>query len=212
MKSIKSLLLTTIAVLGTSCFSVNAAFINFNDYTPENYVNQGISGSATSSADGSSLTLTGNLWVTISELFNVTSDSTLYFTFEATGVEAEWYGIGFDDNDSITASNLFQIGGPEGTGANQISTYTFGDGAADFAIDVGSYFTGVFDKLVFILDADSMSGASATFSNVEVCNDVANCESLSSTPSAPVAVSSPGIAGLFAISLLALIGRKRSKL
>jgi hypothetical protein len=212
MKSIKGLLLTTIAVLGTSCFSANAAFINFNDYTPENYVNQGISGTATPSVDGSSLTLTGNLWVTISELFTVTTDSVLYFTFEASDVEAEWYGIGFDDNNAITASNLFQIGGPEGTGANQIATYTFGDGVVDFAIDVGTYFDGAFDKLVFILDADSMSGASATFSNVELCNDAASCETLSSTPSAPVAVSSPGIAGLFAISLLALFGRKRTKL
>ena len=211
MKSMKNLLLTTIAVLGTSCFSANAAFINFNDYTPENYVNQAISGSATSSADGSSLTLTGNLWVTISDLFNLTSGSVLYFSLEATGVEAEWYGIGFDNNNAVTANNLFQLGGPEGTRANQISSYNFGDGESDFAIEVGSYFTGAFDKMVFILDADRVTGASVTFSNVEVCNDVANCESLfANNPS--LQVSTPGVLGLFAISLLAIFRRKNFSL
>jgi hypothetical protein len=211
MKSMKSLLITTLAALSVSSFSANAAFINFNDYTAEDYVNQSISGNATSSADGSSLTLTGNLWVTIGDLFNIDTDSTLYFTLEANGVSAEWYGIGFDNNSAVTASDLFQLGGPEGTGANQISSFSFGDGATDFSIDVGSYFTGSYDKLVFILDADSVSGASATFSNVEVCNGTANCESLGLAPPA-VAVSAPGAAGLFSLSLLALFGRRRFKL
>ncbi|CAD5280379.1 conserved exported hypothetical protein [Alteromonas sp. 38] len=212
MKNIKQSLIIALTLVCGASFSANASFINFNDYTTSDYVNQAITGSATSSADGSTLTLTGNLWVTISELFIITPDSTLYFTMEAFGNEAEWYGIGFDDNDSVTASTLFQLGGDEGTRANQISSYSFGDGAVDFAIDVGTFFTGSYDKLVFILDSDRISGASLSFSNVEICNDTTNCESLLSTPPSPISANAPAALGMFAMSLFLLAaGRKRLK-
>lgn len=211
MNNLKRLFTAAISVFSLASFSADAAFINFNDYTTSGYGNQYRSGDATASADGSTLTLTGNLWVSLSEIFNVSSDSTLYFTLEASGVEAEWYGIGFDNNNSITANTLFQLGGNEGTTANQILAYDFGDGAVDFAINVGSAFTGVFDRLVFILDADSMSGASLAFSNVEICNDTAACASLASAPSAPTGVSSPGAGGLLVLSLLTLVARRRLK-
>ncbi|AIF98658.1 hypothetical protein [Alteromonas australica] len=206
MRNLKRFLSTAILGLGLTSFNASSAFINFNDYTASGFANQAISGTATSSADGSTLTLEGNLWVSISELFNITADSTLYFTMEAAGVAAEWYGIGLEDDNSITASTIFQLGGTESTSANQISTYTYGDGAVDFVIDVGSSFTGVFDRLLFILDADNVSGASVSFSNVEICNDTVNCESLSS-PS--VSVSAPGALGLFTLSCIALAVRRK---
>ena len=212
MKIISKSFIAAMTLLCVISSSVNAAFINFNDYTTSDFANQAISGSASPSSDGSTLTLTGNLWVSISELFAITSDSTLYFTMEASGNEAEWYGIGFDDDNSVTASSLFQLGGNEGTSANQISTYNFGDGAVDFAIDVGTFFTGNFGKLVFILDSDRTSGASLSFTNVEVCNGVTDCESLAVTaPSAPVSANAPAALGMFAMSLFFLARKKRFK-
>ncbi|WP_334061786.1 hypothetical protein [Alteromonas genovensis] len=208
MKNLKRLLTAAISVFGLASFTADAAFINFNDYTTSGFSTQFKTGNATSSADGTTLTLSGNLWVSLSEMFSITSDSTLKFTMEASGTEAEWYGIGFDNDNRVTANTLFQLGGNEGTRANQISSYNFGDGAVDFSIDVGSTFTGVFDRIVFILDADSMSGASLSFSNVQLCNNSSPCL-LTNELQSVTAVNAPGAGALLFLSLFALFVRRR---
>tara|TARA_Y100000780_G_scaffold230764_1_gene253727 strand:- start:4525 stop:5148 length:624 start_codon:yes stop_codon:yes gene_type:complete len=193
------------SLLALSCSSY-AAFINFTSSSVSGFANQSISGSSTPSSDGFTLTLDGNLWVAVSGSYEILSTSTLYFDMEGSGNLAEFYGIGFDNDNSVTAGTLFDLGGSENTSANIVSNYTVADGLVSYSIDVGSFFTGVFSQLVLILDADNVSGASVSFSNVEICNDTVNCESLSS-PS--VSVSAPGALGLLTLSCMALAVRRR---
>ena len=101
----------------------------------------------------------------------------------------------------MTASSLFQFGGVDTTGANQLSAYSFGSGLVSYAVNVGDYLSGVFSQMVFVLDADNVSGASASFVNVELCSSGDFCETLSQSN---VSVDAPSTAILFALSLCLL--------
>ena len=109
MKFLKGVIISAISALS---LNAQAAFIDFNDYVVSGFSNQQVSGSPTVSSDGSELSLDGNLWVYINGAFEITSDTVLYLTVEASGSEAEWYGFGFDNDNLVTASTLLQLGGP----------------------------------------------------------------------------------------------------
>ena len=185
-------------ILSSVGLTANAAYINFDDYSINKVANQGADGSASTNAFGLELGLDGNTWVFINDTFSIDASSVLYYTFEAPGNEAEWYGIGFDNDNSVTASSLFQFGGVDTTGANQLSAYSFGSGLVSYAVNVGDYLSGVFSQMVFVLDADNVSGASASFINVELCSTGDFCET---TAQSNVSVDTPSTAILFALSL-----------
>ena len=172
-----------------------AAFIDFNSYNPRGYGGQFSQGSATSSLDGSTLTLAGNLWVSISYSSMIDSSTMLFLDFIATGGQGELYGIGFDnDNVNNNFDQIFLLGGTQAlNGANVIDTYESGDGTVSYAIDIGSALQGLsFNRIFFILDNDANENTSvASFSNVEFCSDDSLvCRSSMSTPiDAPVGIS-----------------------
>ena len=186
----------------------NAALINFNDYSIEGFAGQDVNGTSTVSDFGLTLDLDGNTWVSISNAFDFVIDPTsvLYFSFEASGNEAEWYGIGFDNNDRVTASSLFQFGGTDTTSANQLTQYSFGSGVATYAVNVGDFLTGAFSKMIFVLDADNVSGTSASFFDVELCSSASFCET---TSQSNVSVNAPSSTLLMLLSLGLLATRIR---
>lgn len=199
------------ALLAISGFA-NAAIINFNDYTISGYANQVGSGSAAVLDGGSTLSLQGNLWVDIFYSSTLTADSILNFTFEATGLNAELYGIGFDNNEHYSANqseNFGILGGTQApmlVTANLFSGYESGDGVVSFSINIGDYVTGSFNRLVFILDNDAQqTGSFASFNNVEICDNILVCQTSSVT-----AVSEPSHLGFAGLALL-MVGALRRK-
>jgi|TARA_R110002012_G_scaffold71469_3_gene183313 hypothetical protein len=206
MKFLKGVIISAISALS---LNAQAAFIDFNDYVVSGFSNQQVSGSPTVSSDGSELSLDGNLWVYINGAFEITSDTVLYLTVEASGSEAEWYGFGFDNDNLVTASTLLQLGGPTSSRVTDLDVYQYGDGVVDLAINVGSYITGTFSQFVFVLDADSMSGTSLSFTDVELCSSGDLCLSTSSVPSSPTAVSAPAAGSLLLLSLVLLVSRRK---
>ncbi len=182
----------------------NAALINFNDYSIEGFAGQDVNGTSTVSDFGLTLDLDGNTWVSISNAFDFVIDPTsvLYFSFEAVGNNAELYGIGFDNDNRVTPSSLFAIGGTGNTRANSLASYQVGDGVVNFAINVGQFFTGSFEKMIFILDADEVNNTFASFSDVELCSDNGLCETLNQ--SNVNVVNSPSASMLFLMSLCLL--------
>ncbi len=188
--------------------SANAAIINFNDYVIESYVaGQDLSGTSETSTDGTQLSLTGNLWKSINEAFTITSDTILKFDFMST-VEGEISAIGFD-NEPVTVANtsrFFQLAGTDSRyGIQAFNNYDIGDGLVSYTIDVGSFFTGTFDTLFFVMDDDSSQTTSnATFLNVEICN-VGSC--LSDLPS--VEVPEPSLIGYLAALMLTFVSVRK---
>lgn len=197
-----------VGMFALSALSANAAFINFDNYTVQKFDNQGADGTVSTSMFGLELGVNGNTWVYINDSFNIDASSVLYFSFEASGTEAEWYGIGFDNDNKVTASSLFQFGGTDTTGANQLTPYIFGSGIATYAVNVGDFLSGAFSQLVFVLDADNVNGTSSSFFNVELCSSNDFCATTAQSNN--VAVNAPSSAGmLLALSLGLLIVRRK---
>ncbi len=197
MKKIASIF----AVLTTLCtFSASAAYIDFDSVTVDSY-GGGQDKIGTATASGTTLSLTGNVWKSVSGTFDVTSDTLLKFEFFS-DVEGEISGIGFNDNAGITGTRTFQIAGTQNYGNNTFDTYNVGDGWSAFTIDVGNFYTGSFDRIFFVMDDDSGNLASnGAFRNVEVCS-ANDCMTTSAIPE-------PAMAGLIALGLLGL--RRRLK-
>lgn len=190
-------------------FSSSASFINFDDYTPQGFNSQMVSGTATT--NGAELLLSGNLWVYLDGTFDITADTIMYFTMEGFGLNPEIFGVGFDNDNIVTPQTLFQTGGTENTRANQVGDYSVGDGAVDFAINVGDFFTGTFSQLIFILDNDSMSsGSEVLFSNVEFCTNDSACLTTGSNLNSANAVNAPSVALLSLFALFFTIRKRRS--
>lgn len=196
MKKVVSLL----AVLSTLCsFTASAGFIDFNDYTVDSYgTRQDIAGNTSVNYSGTTLSMSGNIWKSISENFVVSSNTMLEFEFFS-DEEGEIVGIGFDNNSATSNSYNFQLFGTQRFGVQNFNTYQLGDGWSQFSMNVGDFYTGNFDRMFFVLDDDSGSMSSnAMFRNVQVCEKGA-CEIAQ-------AVSEPGI---FALILAGLLGIRR---
>lgn len=202
------LLFTALGMLGS--FSASATLINFNDYTINPYGGlQDGAGTSVVSGDGSSLTLTGNKWKSISESFAITTDSLLKFDFYS-GKEGEVIGIGFSPSSSGTAIDTyrtFQLAGVDLFGYQGYNTYNVGGGWVSFTISVGAFYTGIFERMFFIMDDDSGATTSnASFRNVEIC-EAGAC--LSDSGTTDVSAPEPSALALFGLGLIGLFGLRR---
>jgi len=100
----------------------------------------------------------GNRWKQILGDFEITANTVLEFDFRST-IEAEVSGIGFDTDNGITDSRTFEIFGTQNWGIqafNNYDTHTLGDWV-HYEIDVGSFYTGNFTRLIFANDDDGNS-------------------------------------------------------
>jgi hypothetical protein len=186
-------------LLGWSSFS-SAILIDFDDYTISGFANQDNSnGVATILDSGATLNLVGNTWKSFLNINTVVTSSTvLYFDYMST-VEGENQSIGFEDDNVITASTLFQLFGTSNTGANHdFNDYQLSDGWKEYSIDVGNFFTGSFNRLLFVNDHDSSPrDATSFFRNIEICD---GCRALP--------VPEPSGVMLLALGMFSLVARR----
>ncbi|MDJ0509552.1 MAG: S8 family serine peptidase [Crocosphaera sp.] len=99
--------------------------------------------------------------------YQITQNTVLEFEF-LSGQQGELHGIGFDNDNilnSSDASQFFQVYGTESRG-EQIGNYT--EGKVHYSINVGEFFTGTFDYLVFANDDDANENAESVFSNIKI--------------------------------------------
>lgn len=203
---------TALAVVATLLSApASALIIKFDDYAlaPFSKGNQGVgTGSVNVSTDGSMLELTGNLWRSISVGYNVTSNTLLNFDFFSTA-EGEIHGIAFENDNNVSTQLTFQLLGVQSDfGIQAFDNYTVGDGWSSFSINAGSFFTGAFNKLVFVMDDDrtGFPPANAVFRNVEIC-ETGSC--LGFAQSSPVTVPSPATLALLGAGLLFISLRRK---
>lgn len=143
--------------------------INFNTYTVNSYdPNQDITKSFAISNAGAQLTVSGNTWKQTQINYTVTADTILEFDFTSTR-EGEVQGIGFDNDLSLSGDKFFKVFGTQTWGIQDFDTYTTALGTVHYTINIGSYFTGYTQYMVFGNDHDIASpNANATFSNVKL--------------------------------------------
>ena len=123
------------------------------------------------------LVQTGNAWNHVLANYEVTRDTVLTFRLATTGT-AEIFGIGFDNDDRADSGTYFQLGGTQqGFGIQDFNTGPAGpQQEQEFRIPVGDYFTGAFDRLVFVTDQDAPPPASgeaitSVWSGVDLFDD-----------------------------------------
>ena len=181
--------------------SVSATIIDFNAYTIDSYgVGQDLVGTVDVSVTGSALTLTGNIWKSISLGYTVTSNTLLNFEFFSS-VEGEIHNIGFDNDNHISADYTFSFfGSQRHFGIQDFRNNALGQGWNAISIDVGTYYTGNFDRLFFGMDEDRPANltANSLFRNVEICES-GSC----------VYVSAPASLAIFGLMGLVFIGLHR---
>ena len=139
--------------------------------------------SATVSADGSSIAITGNSWksLALGESLTAAEGMTLRFTFASDDL-GEINAIGLESDNSLGAGGPQVFFGVAGTQVQDGSfkrltdkaapLYEAGDGPVTYEIDLGAYAGQSFDRLVFVNDADQQSGE-GTFSNVQILTPLA---------------------------------------
>jgi len=111
-----------------------------------------------------------NAWteVEIPGNFRVTRDTVLRFDFTSSD-EGEMHGVEFDRNDRATSEHGFQIFGTQtGFYRQDFNDYELSDGTKTYEIEVGKYFTGRFDNIVFFTDDDVLGGSNSSYSNIEL--------------------------------------------
>jgi len=131
--------------------------------------------------DGSSVKLNGNLWKAfpLPEMVEVGPDTIMSFDFSLIE-EAEFQAICLDDdleltgepNESGAGKRCFIVANTQGWISNMINSpmlATMENTDQHFEIPIGQFFTGSFDKLVFIQDNDvDKNVGSSIFSNIEI--------------------------------------------
>ncbi len=148
---------------------------DFTAYDPNQDGTGGHPANATVSGNGSSATITGNVWKKFPLSYTVTSQTMLAVTVNAPNA-GEIIGVSLDnDNLATTGRRAFLFGGSQyGTSSfNDWSwsinpVYTSGSGAVTYLIPVGSYFTGSVNHLGLIGDSDASGSANVTYSAVRI--------------------------------------------
>nr|WP_206663263.1 M12 family metallo-peptidase [Ningiella ruwaisensis] len=150
---------------------VSSNAIDFSQYSIDSFAsNQDQSGGVVNTDNNFALELEGNTWKSIAFDYAVTSNTILEFDYSS-DIQAEIHGIGFDNKNEIDRSRTFKLHGSQRWGI-EAASYTNLGSVQSIRIPVGLYFTGEFDRLVFMVDNDrNISGANARFSNVRIYED-----------------------------------------
>ncbi len=119
------------------------------------------------SPDGLALSQESQSWEQILGTFSIDADSRLRFDFSAE-VEGEVHGIMFTNGETISEATALQFLGTQAWGLQAHNDYVSGSGVKSYDIPIGAYFTGDFDRLVFLTDDDALAGADSTWANVEL--------------------------------------------
>lgn len=104
------------------------------------------------------LSMTGNNWVALAGTYIISPNSVIQIAMNTTNV-GEIHGIGFDINsvfdrkDDMTGKNFFQLAGSQVYGIQDYKSFA-SNGLQTFTIEVGKFFTGSFNNIIFVNDID----------------------------------------------------------
>jgi len=145
--------------------------LDLDTFSYSNYTTQDMNGNSQVKDGGQTLHLTGNTWKKIDLPYDVNSRTVIEFDFKATK-EGEIHGIGFDTDNSLSSDRIFQLTGTQTWGIQDFNTYDIGDGWVHYRIEIGSFYQGSMNHLVFANDQDAGNpDADAMFANVAVYDE-----------------------------------------
>jgi hypothetical protein len=150
-----------VEVDSTDCFGVD-----FSEYDILTFGGAQDAGTYQMEEGETVLKIQNNAWKAIELNYEVTPNTMLELEFKST-IQGEIHGIGFDDNNAISANRTFRVYGMQNWGYGEYDNYP-GDGQwKRYTIPVGAYYTGTFDRLFFVSDHDRQPrNGNAYFKNI----------------------------------------------
>ncbi|MCK8521755.1 T9SS type A sorting domain-containing protein [Aquimarina sp. D1M17] len=143
--------------------------INFNQTGTSSFSNQDGAANINIQDNGLTAFLSDNTWRRTNTTYNVTANTVLEFEFQSAS-QGEIHGIGFDSDENLSATQIFQLYGTQNWG-NRDFDYTQ-SGYQSFSIRVADYYTGNNMYLVLINDKDqNPTGNTSYFRNVRIYED-----------------------------------------
>jgi len=160
--------------LGNSCTNIGEPaqcnVLSLSDYDIENYAPALQSGTYQITNGGTTLIIQNNAGKSISLNYPVTGGTVIEFEFKSTA-QAEVHGIGFDNDNTLSASQIFKLYGTGGNGQlnSDFDNYD-GSGYQSYLIPVGEYYSGAnLGKLFFVSgNTSGMAGGNGYFRNIRV--------------------------------------------
>ncbi|GJM34732.1 MAG: hypothetical protein DHS20C18_37330 [Saprospiraceae bacterium] len=128
--------------------------VDFNDFDIQSYGTNQDGGSYQMLGDGKVLMIQNNAWKSIALDYQIVNTTVIEFEFKST-MEGEIHGLGFDDNNAISFGRTFKVHGSQNWGLTNYDTYEGNGQWQTFAIRIGQFYQGAFDRLFFVADHDS---------------------------------------------------------
>lgn len=114
--------------------------------------------------DDNTVLVEDNTWRALLLDYDVTANTVVDFEFQSTS-QGEIHGIAFASNATATSSQTFKVHGTQNWGITNYDNYS-GSTWVSYSIPVGTFYTGSFDRFVFVNDNDAGSGNNSYFRNI----------------------------------------------
>lgn len=169
---------------GDDCVSINFADEDIVSYG----TNQDI-GQYSVQDNGQTLYIANNAWKAILMDYDITPNTVVSFDFKSSR-EGEIHGIGFDNNDGISANYTFKVHGTQAWGILQYDDYPGGSQWKSYRIPVGQFYTGAANRLFFCTDHDGGTrNGNSFYRHVRIfegtaCNDLPTGNTVGTTTDA----------------------------
>lgn len=110
--------------------------------------------------------LADNTWRSLLMTYDITSSTVINFEFRSTS-QGEIHGVAFGANANANSSLTFKVHGTQNWGITDYDNYS-GSSWTSYSIPVGTFYTGLADRLVFVNDNDAGSGNNSYFRNIVI--------------------------------------------
>jgi len=146
----------------------NCLQLDFKNYRVQSYGGGQDIGTHQLINNGQELKIQNNAWKALEFDYTVTPNTVLDFEFGST-LRGEVHGIGFDNDNSISANRTFKLFGTQSWGIRTYDNYPGDQTWRRYVIPVGEFYTGNFDRLFFVADNDSgRRDGNSYFRNIKI--------------------------------------------
>lgn len=165
----------------------NCVQINFNERPIVSYGGSEDQGTFTLLNNNTVLRIQNNAWKAVMLDYTVTPNTVLQFDFAST-IRGEVHGIGFDNDNIVSANYTFKLWGTQNWGLLHFNNYPGFSSWMTYTIPVGQYYTGAFNRLFFVADHDAAPGnGNSFFRNIRIYEGN-SCSSLPAAEETSVAM------------------------
>ncbi len=117
------------------------------------------------------LVLQNNAWKYVNLNYTITPNTVIQFDFGST-IEGEIHGLGLESDNTLSSNLIFKVHGTQNWGIRDFDNYPNNSQWVSYSINVGNYYTGATDRLVFVADHDGGArNGNSFFRNVVIFED-----------------------------------------